>query len=385
MDKSAQDLMSKYLPSVLQHLNVGAIADHLIDAELITKDEKERLLRNEDLRGSSRDEEITHLITIMTTKKRSACFPLFVECVRRSRSAPGHEKLLRIITEQDVTISPAAQSEQQSLTESRALCSNLTARNLGHNMTVYPSTTRTQVQLPFTQVNVDTGSSTDIIRLYEELISRLCHRTNAVFGQLLKTTQLFLPYDRFTALQQCESVTTFRSLHSHLTELGLCNPVEVDSLIVIVHELEMNTLKDLILDYTTMIQELNITADHIAISNCNTSPPHGYFFLYIKSQSIRPLTAGDIWDTKARLCTELMGNSIDRGLFWFQGFSSDRKTIIWQFLSMFSFDQIISAIHSSAEICHTADLVQLKTSTETVTVYSRESSPVSYSGLGMFR
>ena len=473
----ANDLRDKYLQSILQYLDIEAIIPHLIEAELITKDEEDDLLN--DVGGRSEHERIGAWVT-KATKKGPTCIPRFVACLILSKSAGGHEQLLneiepsldasvkrqlhrhslRLTSPSDfrtnyismlikrldpVAITPhlvraglLQKHEEEHLlnrniTITRRMlklvdnlgrrgqdcipkflhCLSITRKAGGHQellqqmkeseaeicdhhsgVSLVPPpfpTGATNLRLPQAPTDVActsnyiAGSQPRHISDYEELISFMCDRLNMVFGQLYEATRLFLPHEQYSNLdlQECTTVMTFRSLHSCLSELGLFNPIEIDSLIVLLTEVEMPSLVEVLLNYAAKIRYTDATmivADSVNL----THPPTGYFFLYI-SHTNKPLTALDVWDTKEVLSTILMGRSTDRGQFWFRGFLSDKRTIIWQFLSAHE-QLVINAIESSKDIESIAEFVQLKHSAdmEMITVYPRELSSVSYSGLGMF-
>ena len=277
------ELRTKYLTQLMQHLDIIAIAPHLVTAGLLQRHELEHL--NELI---SSEEMIVRLVENLGRRGQES-LPRFFDCLRKTRNVPGHCVLLQVMQS-------GVQYEGSPITES----ANVHALN------------------PYYQP-------------YTELITFIDSMAQVVSSdKLLEIAALFLPDDHFNSLHGYGSSLSFQLLVNYLAQIGVCNPIEVDPLIVIITELKQCSLTEsIILDYACSIR--NASMHQFQLSS-NDIPLSGFFFLYI-SHKISPQTTGDVWDLKQNMSLVLMGHSSYRGQFWFRGISMDSKMVVWQFLS----------------------------------------------------
>ena len=287
---SVTELRTKYLTQLIGHLDIVAIAPHLVIAGLLQRHEQEHLL-NEHI---SSQERIMKLAENLGRGGQESV-PKFLDCLRKTSSVPGHTVLLQIMQS-------GLQHEGSPITESvmvTAQCNML---------------------------------DPNCFRPYTELVTCIENKAQWVSSdELLEIAALLLPADHLNSLRsRYGSSLTFQSLALHLTRIGVCNPIEVDPLIVILTELNQHSLNESILNYACNIQ--NETIHNFQLSS-NNVPLDGFFYLHISHQICPPVTACNVWDLKQNMSLMLMDHSSYRGQFWFRGISVDSKTIVWQFLS----------------------------------------------------
>ena len=287
---SVTELRTKYLTQLIEHLDIVAIAPHLLKAGLLQRHEQEHLL-NEHI---SSQERIMKLAENLGRGGQESV-PKFLNCLRKTSSVPGHSILLQIMQS-------GVQHEGSPITESVMV------------------TARCHVLDP------------NCFQPYTELITYIENQAQRVSpDELLEIAALFLPGDHLNSLRSgYGSSLTFQSLALHLARIGVCNPIEVDPLIVILTELNQHSLNESILNYARNIQ--NETVHNFQLSS-NNGPWSGFFYLHISHQICPPVTACNVWDLKQNMSLMLMDHSSYRGQFWFRGISVDSTTVVWQFLS----------------------------------------------------
>lgn len=281
------ELRTKYLTKLTEHLDIVAIAPHLVVAGLLPRHEEQHLL-NECISSRERIMKLSENLG----RGGQESVPKFLDCLRKTADTPGHSELLQIMQsgiQQECTWSPVAESGM---------------------------------------IMVHTLNSDS----YRKLIAYINSMVQWVSSdQLLAIGALFLPDDHLKCLRSvCGSSLTFQSLVDQLAQIGICNPIEVDPLIVILTELNQSSLNESVLKYAYNIQNAAINLFQISSDKV---PSDGFFYLRISHQ-ISHLTACGVWDLKQNMSLMLMDHSSYRGQFWFRGISMDSKTvtIVWQFL-----------------------------------------------------
>lgn len=277
------ELRTKYLTQLIQHLDIIAITPHLVTVGLLQRHEQEHLL-NELI---SSKERIMKLVENLGRGGQESVLKFF-DCLRKTKNVPGHYILLQVMQN-------GVQYKGNPITES--------------------------VNIPVL--------SPSCYQPYTELITYIDGMAQMVSSnKLLEIAALFLPDDHLNTLCRYGSLT-FQSLACYLSQIGICNPIEVDSLMVILTELNQYSLTESVLDYACSIR--NASIHHFQLSS-DGIPSSGFFLLYISHQ-ISPQTACEVWDLKQNMSLTLMDDSSYRGQFWFRGISLDSETVVWQFLS----------------------------------------------------
>ena len=217
------ELRTNYLTQLIEHLDIVAIAPHLVVAGLLPQHEEQHLL-NEYISSRERIMKLSENLG----RGGQESVPKFLDCLRKTVDTPGHSKLLQVMQS-----GIQQEGTQSSVTESGMI-------------TVYTV-------------------SSDSYRPYQELIAYIDSMVQWVsLDQLLAIAALFVPDDHLNSLCSVRGAPlTFQSLASQLAQIGIGNPIEVDSLIVILTELNQSSLKESVLKYVRDIQNVAV---HHAVS-----------------------------------------------------------------------------------------------------------------------
>ena len=308
------ELRTKYLTQLIGHLDIVAVAPHLVIAGLLQRHEQEHLL-NEHISSQDRIMKLAENLG----RGGQECVPKFLDCLRKTINVPGHNVLLQIMQS-------GLRHEGSPVTEAVLVATQCHALD--------PNSFQ-----PYTELTTH----------IESIVRRVPS------DELLKIAALFLPDDHLNSLRSgYGSSLTFQSLALHLTQIGVCNPIEVDPLIVILTELNQCSLNESVLKYARNIQHATI---HKFQLSSDRVPLSGFFYLHI-SHHIRPLTACDVWDLKQNMSLMLMDHSSYRGQFWFRGISMESRTVVWQFLSSHE-EQIL---RKSIKLHETVNMIQYQNS-----------------------
>ena len=284
------ELRTNYLSLLIGHLDIIAIAPHLATAGLLPRHEREHLL-NEHI---SSQERIMKLVENLSRGGQDSV-PKFLDCLRQTINVPGHSILL-------------------------GLMQYGTAHHDGSKSIMVAALDPNCFQSQYTKLITD--------------IKNMARRASS--DELLNIAALFLPDEHLRSLHSGYgpgSLLTIQSLEHHLAQIHVCNPIDIDTLIVILTELNMCSLTESIMDYACNIQ--NASIHNFQLSNDDIPGPlRGFFYLHISHQ-INPITACDVWDLKQNMSLMLMNHSSYRGQFWFRGISNsvESMTVVWQFLS----------------------------------------------------